>query len=738
MEIVSSIIQTLVPCIGTSTIRQFGYLKAKENVDELVGRAGDVEAKKKDIQHRIDADRRDGRQPTSEVTRWIEKVEGLGGEIRTVQSDNDQRGGRCWPSCWSSYKIGRRASKLLTKLEALDTEHARLGVLATEAPPAPVQQMSSTSNVVGNIISSNKENICRYLEEEETDGAVIGIWGMGGVGKTTLLQAVNDNFLNNNANPVSNKLFDHVIFVVVSKEPQLENLQKKIVEKLGLPRSSEGLDSQAQIISNYLREKNFLLLLDDMWKVVQLKDLGIPDPRSSSSSGDGRRFRRAVVFTTRSLQVCADMKCHERNIIKVDCLEPEEAWNLFKENVGEGTINLPGIMRRAKEVTKECGGLPLALVVIGRAMATKKSKEEWDYALTQLKRSQPSNIPGMEEDYSMFPRLKFSYDCLPSDKMRECFLCCSLWPEDFEIRKEDLVMCWMGLGLIDCFEDINEAYNEGYSLIGSLVVASLLKPAQDKDTAIKVHDVIRNLALWIARDNGTKINLVNAGVGLEEIPREMIDKWGVAERVSLMENKIKNLPSRLPLCRNLSALLLQKNKLTVIPGGFFACMPNLTYLNLSSMPNLREFPKEICDLVQLRYLNLSFTGISTLPKEFGQLINLKYLLFRATELSGGVIRGIIGRLLKLEYLDLGPSVLVDANELLQHLPPLLKGFGMKITSEHALRQLSRVVPPIIHLNIEDMGDSTTSIHLHHLFSCGTQLSLRDLYFSRCRGLRERT
>ncbi|KAJ6837195.1 putative disease resistance protein [Iris pallida] len=724
MEIVSSFIQPFMYCIGTPVIRQFGYLKVKETVDKLINLAGHVDAKKKDIQNEIEAASRDGRQCTNEVVWWIEKVEGLGGKVTKVQSDYDQRG-RCSPNCWSSYKIGRRASKLLTKMVHLDKERAGLDVLVTNIPPASVQQMSNV--VVGDMITLNKEKVCRYLEEE-TDG-VVGIWGMGGVGKTTLLEAINDNFLNDIGNSVTNKLFDHVMFIVVSKEHQPENIQKTIVKKLRL-RWSEDFVSQAEIIHEYLKEKNFLLLLDDIWRVVQLKDIGIPYPRGG---GSGRRFRRKVVFTTRSMEVCKGMNCRGR-IIKVECLKEDEAWNLFVENVGEDMIDLPGIRSRAEGVARECGGLPLALVVIGRAMATKGSQEEWDYALTQLRKSQPNNIPGMEEDYSMFPRLKFSYDCLRSDKMRECFLCCSLWPEDFIIAKMDLIECWMGHGLIDNFEDINEAYDEGCSLIGSLIAASLLEPVQEMDSAIKVHDVIRDLALWIACDNRDKW-LVKAGVGLKEVPSEMLAKWGAAERVSLMKNEISELPPHFPPCPNLSTLLLQENcRLTAIPGSLFACMPNLTYLDLSSITNLREIPKEICCSVQLRCLNLSYTNISSLPEELGQLINLKYLLLRHTDELRGEVKGIIGRLLKLEYLDLYPCGFAETDELLRL--PLLKALGTKITSEHALRQLSRV--PLLYLNIEDMGDSTTtSIHLHHLLlgSC-TKLSLRELKLYRCCSMRE--
>ncbi|KAK5826832.1 hypothetical protein PVK06_021765 [Gossypium arboreum] len=61
-----------------------------------------------------------------------------------------------------------------------------------------------------------------------------------------------------------------------------------------------------------------------------------------------------------------------RKKIKVECLKSEEAWKLFQDKVGDETLNShPDIRELAKQVAKRCGGLPLALITMGRAMALK-------------------------------------------------------------------------------------------------------------------------------------------------------------------------------------------------------------------------------------------------------------------------------------------------------------------------------------------------------------------------------
>ncbi|KDO40333.1 hypothetical protein CISIN_1g041843mg, partial [Citrus sinensis] len=510
-------------------------------------------------------------------------------------------GGYCSRNCKSSYKFGRKVAKMLRDVRALKGD----GVFEEVAAPAPesisvADERPTEPTVVG--LQSQLEQVWRCLVQEPAAG-IIGLYGMGGVGKTTLLTQINNKFVDNPTD------FDYVIWVVVSKDLQLEKIQETIGKKIGLYTDSwksKSLEEKAQDIFKTLSKKKFALLLDDLWERVDLKKIGVPLPKNS-----------AVVFTTRFVDVCGGMEARRK--FKVACLSDEDAWELFREKVGEETIESHhSIPQLAQTVAKECGGLPLALIIIGRAMAYKKTPEEWRYAIEVLRRS-ASEFAGLgKEVYSL---LKFSYDCLPNDAIRSCFLYCCLYPEDYSIDKRDLIDCWMCEGFLE--EDKFGTQNRGSHIVTTLVRACLLEEVEDDQ--VKMHDVVRDMALWITCEIEKEKEgfLVYAGSGLTEAPAD-VRGWEMGRRLSLMKNSIGNLPT-VPTCPHLLTLFLNDNPLRTITGGFFQSMPCLTVLKMSDNIMLRQLPTGISKLVSLQLLDISYTSVTGLPEGLKALVNLKCL-----------------------------------------------------------------------------------------------------------------
>ncbi|XVF86500.1 hypothetical protein PTKIN_Ptkin18bG0045800 [Pterospermum kingtungense] len=215
-----------------------------------------------------------------------------------------------------------------------------------DLPVAPVIERPSISTT-GLECMLNK--VWGTLEEKQV--RIAGIYGIGGVGKTRLLTKINKKI------GVSSNRFDVVIWVTVSK--------------------------------GFFIEK----VLDDITKRID----GDIDQENGSKLG----------FTTR-VEVCGQMRAHKK--IEVQCLPEEKAWKLFEEQVGDDILDShPNIPELDRELAKECGGLPLVLITIGRAMACKKTPEEWEFATNVSKRSANFVFPDMGEKKITIFQKKFLY-----------------------------------------------------------------------------------------------------------------------------------------------------------------------------------------------------------------------------------------------------------------------------------------------------------------------------------------
>ncbi|KAG2259883.1 hypothetical protein Bca52824_079177 [Brassica carinata] len=442
---------------------------------------------------------------------------------------------------------------MLREVESLSSQ-GKFDVVTDAAPIAEGEELPIQLTVVGQ--ETMLEMVWNRLMEDRV--GIVGLYGMGGVGKTTLLTQINNMFSEREHG------FEAVIWVAVSQNATVHKIQGSIGEKLGLlgKEWDEKSDMErARDIHNVLRRKIFVLFLDDIWEKVKLSTIGVPYPSRETGS--------KVAFTTRSREVCGRMGVDDP--IEVCCLDTDKAWDLFKEKVGEHTLGRhPDIPELAREVAGKCRGLPLALNVIGETMASKRSVQEWRLAVDVLT-SSATDFSGVED--GILPIMKYSYDSLNDEMTKSCFLYCSLYPEDGLIDKEELIEYWIGEGFIDKKEGREMAMNKGYEILGTLVRSCLL--LEDNPNVVKMHDVVREMAMWIASDLGKNKEkcIVQAGAGIREIP------------------KVKNWKD--------------------ISDGFFQSMPKLLVLDLSYNV-LRGLRMDMCNLVSLRYLNLSWTKISEL------------------------------------------------------------------------------------------------------------------------------
>ncbi|EOA12901.1 hypothetical protein CARUB_v10025875mg [Capsella rubella] len=607
--------------------------KLKKNLVLLTRALDKLSAERDDVLSKVNAGELKGEQRLATVDKWLSQVETIEthtnllidvASSRNASSSQDVHQRLSTTGCWfSTCDLGQQVFKKLTQVQSLSGKDFQQ---VTEQPPPPVVQVRLCQQTVG--LDTTLKKTWDSLTKD--DNRMLGIFGMGGVGKTTLLTLINNKFVE-----VKNE-FDVVIWVESSKDAGVDKFQDAIGERLHICDnnwSTYSRTKKAGEISRVLRQikPRFVLLLDDLWEEVSLTAIGIPLL--------GRNYK--VVFTTRSKDVCSTMRANED--IEVQCLAESEAWDLFKLKVRCDRFD-GEVIDYAKKIAAKCCGLPIAVEVIGKTLASKTTVDQWRRALETLE-SYPSEFKGTEE--GIFQVLKLSYDNLEL-KDAKCFQYCALFPKAYYIKQDELVEYWIGEGFIDEKDGRQRAKDRGYEIIDTLVGAGLLLLDGESNKKVYMHDMIREMALLIVSKirDGERF-LVKTDAGLSQLPD--VTDWTTVTKMSLINNEIKSIPEdpEFPDQTNLVTLFLQNNKLADIVSKFFLVMSTLVVLDLSWNLQITEL-QGISELVSLRLLNLSGTSIKYLPEGLSVLSNLIHLNLESTSNLRSV--GLISELKKLQVL----------------------------------------------------------------------------------------
>ncbi|XP_077244360.1 disease resistance protein At4g27190-like [Tasmannia lanceolata] len=565
------------------------FFKFQANTDSLRAKMKELSDSKKNIEDDLESAGKQGKVAILAVKEWLPKVKDIEGQWNSMEEDitaSQKLFCGCFPNCYLRYKLSKSSMEKIQEVKELIDTRAKFSIeLAVPNPlPESVQEMPGPSIVDQKAASELLDRLKELVLNDEI--RKIGIWGMGGVGKTTLVSNLNNIMADGSlAHP-----FGIIILVTVSSILDLHGIQLQIAERL---KFKEELEKESKgrwatlLLGRLKKQKKFLLILDDVWEKIDLDKVGIPQGLLACK----------IVLTTRSLDVCYQMKTDKN--IQVNTLNDEAGWKLFSEHVGE-LPDVQDIKSLAREVAKECKGLPLAIKVVGCSMRGKERVEQWRKALRGLRASQPRNIERVEED--VFRPLKWSYDSLQGKNIQPCFLYCSLFPEDFSIEEDELIRCWRAEGLIYESLNIEESLESGVDLIEKLKHSCMLGPGRGRGT-VKMHDIVRDVAIWIASssEDGNKF-FVQSNMSRSKITEEEMHES--INRASFVGGELSEIPTSLATCSRLSTLFLQDNPLNKIPRDIFLGLKALRVLNLSGT-KIKSLPKEVGELNNLRVLNLS-------------------------------------------------------------------------------------------------------------------------------------
>ncbi|CAK8577826.1 unnamed protein product [Lathyrus sativus] len=644
------VIWEIAKSLFSCTKAQAAYVyKLQENLESLMEKWEDLENKKKDVQTEIDRAESTGvMKRSNEVIGWLHEFQNFEEKMKDIPNSqeiqsNQCLNGYCAKNCLSSYNLGKKVVKRLNEVNGLLSRAGNLQI-ALKQPPKPIDEMPSSETIGLDVMV---QKVWNSLKDDSV--GVIGLYGMGGAGKTTLMKRIHNEL------GTRDHSFDLVLWIVVSRDCDINKLMNDISNKLGIEEGFWNRSTQDQRVSKIydrLKGKRFLLMLDDLWEKLELDTIGVPVQKENNKS--------KVMFTTRFEDVCGKMQA--QNKFKVECLSVKEAFDLFCNKVGDETLKCHTEIRNiAHEMAKECGGLPLALITVGSAMAGVDSLEAWMVAKNNL-RSSPWTASGLKD--KVFGILKFSYNKLPDEAHKRCFLYCALYPEDFEIGIDDLIDRWIGEGFL-CRDDMSiyDMHIQGKSIIEKLILSCLLEESIDIESfhylernnrTVKMHDVIRDMSLWLARDEDENKDKVLVQGDVFSISKMDSKRLNVVERISIITATKFSENYNLPACPNLTTVCFRLhgvfNTSTNLSSTNFQSLKRLRVLDLSYTRYIVLLPPEIGELINLEFLNISGTFVSSFPIEFKKLKNLRVFLMDDMKSFDGQVSPLLAVIESLEQL----------------------------------------------------------------------------------------
>ncbi|KAL5823497.1 hypothetical protein ACOSQ4_021397 [Xanthoceras sorbifolium] len=556
MDFVGSILEIL-KCIGLLLCKYIEYHRKHEEYKQNLKR----------ILEELKIECGVGKIRKNEVKYWLENVEMIIHDAENVEQTF--KNGKCL-SCIRQAKLVEKKIQQVQEYLQKGNSFNTFNTLVIDAPPDAGTILPMTPLVDETTVKKTMEEIWRHLMDNETKN--IGIFGMGGVGKTTIVTHINNRL-------IEEKKFPHVIWVTVSQILDLIKVQNEIVNVL----------KQILSVIKYVERTKFVLILDDMWEAIRLEEVGIPEPTKENGY--------KLVITTRSLDVCRSMKC---KTVEVKPLSENEALELFFE-------------KAELDISKQCASLPLAIVTIASSLKEEEDICEWRNALSEL----TNKVRSIKvRDDEVFVRLKFSFNGLKDEKIQRCFLYCALYPEEYNIPKTEL--------------------DGAHIMIKKLVNNCLLLESIDfrMRSYVKVHDVVRDMVLRYITSK-SPLFMLKAGLNLKAIPssqewKENLDKCPILSSLFLQDNPLESIPkSFFSQMHGLMILNLLKTKIDSLPNSISE-LTSLTALLLKDylgLTAINEVPTGMEMLTNLKSLDLYSMELHKIPAGiFAKLCRLQNLV----------------------------------------------------------------------------------------------------------------
>ncbi|CAL5417676.1 unnamed protein product [Camellia sinensis] len=476
-------------------------------------------------------------------------------------------------------------------------------------------------------IDSRVKHVKSLLSIGSYDVRMIGIYGLGRIGKTTIAKAVYNHIC---------LKFEGSCFLANVRECTgqfngLCQLQEQLLfELLGIKNLKIGsADRGMNLIKERLHSKRVLIVLDDVDQLTQLSTLA----GNRDWFGPGSR----IIITTRDKHLLKGLKVDERYMAME--LNHEESLQLFSWHAFGKTNPLENYADLANGIVSYASGLPLALEVLGSYLFGR-NMVEWKSAFDKLQQ-----IPHEE----IQKRLRISFDALDDDKIKDIFL--------------DIAFFFIGMDKDYAITILNGCGFFAEIGISVLISRCLLRNSENNE--LMMHDLVRDMGREIIREKYPKepekrsrlwfhedvCYVLEKNKGTEAVegvililPMLKKIKWSNKAFAGMPKMHFKSLKilnlnnskclTKSPIFCALSMLEeLQLERCTSLMElhESIGLLDKLVYLNLKDCMNLRFLPGSICKLKSVERLNLTgCTKLEEFPEHLGHMESLTELLADGT------------------------------------------------------------------------------------------------------------
>ncbi|KAD7476998.1 hypothetical protein E3N88_00134 [Mikania micrantha] len=537
------------------------YVKAmKEQLSVLKNTRDDVEKQK-------ETNNMDNKEIPVGVSVWLNAVATFKNEVESISSE----GYGCL-NIKMRHKTGKKACEATEMIKRFTIEKNGFEWTNAPIPTGRVYSKPVTSTPASHGVNFKSRDrpfneALKWLQQDNNKSQVIALCGMGGVDKTTMMEQL--KMVANDKN-----MFDYIVPVVIGRTPNMYSIQNDIAIRLAgkglveetIPERADDLCKKFKEILE-VKKSRILFILDDVWEKIELKEIGLTSPIPNGLK---------LLLTSRLSHICKQIAVSAHSVfeeVKVNVLEEDEARNLFfgitdvsKEDeryaIGYDFRRLCEDKRASYQkrfLVVKCGRLPLSINIIGTTLHSQ-SKSNWKTTLRRLKNNRIDDI--------VHEVIKISYEHIKHEEDKEVLLLCGLFPEDSNIRIEDLTRNAWGLNIFEGVSSLGDARDSTETCVGNLLNANLLINSH-KHGCVKMHDLVLAFVLGVVSKSDRAWIIKHGDV------TKLAGREESCKRISITCKGMSKFPQDFKY-PNLSLLQLMNGDFSLkFPEDFYANMKNL-------------------------------------------------------------------------------------------------------------------------------------------------------------------